>query len=291
MDVAGVRRELDVWLQMIRQGVEQGSPGLVPIFEDYAGEARFGLDIIAGDLARIPAGASILEIGAGMGLLSALLQRVGFQVVAIEPIGEGFSHLDRLRDIVLDTARAHGCAPSFQDIAAESLVLENCFDYAFSINVMEHVRSVQSVMKRVFAAMKPGARYRFVCPNYLFPFEPHFNILTLGSKRLTGLLFGPWIFKSKKVADPEGTWGSLNWITVPQVRRVCREDLRCDPWFDSDMLYQFVIRVLSDEDFQRRRGALMCRAFGLLERLKLTALLRRVPVSWQPAMNCVVTRP
>lgn len=286
-----ISTDLNRWLLTVRERVQDVSPSLLPLFEDYAGEARFGLDIIGADLESLPPGSAILEIGAGMVLLSCVLQRRGFQVVALEPIGEGFSHIDRLRDIVLECARAQGNTPTVHDTEAESLAVESLFDYAFSINVMEHVKCVPTVMRRVLAAIKPGAHYRFVCPNYLFPYEPHFNILTLGSKRLTGMLVGHWIFKSQRVADPAGTWASLNWITVRDVKRICREELLSDPRFDRDMLYRFVVRMLDDADFRRRRGTLMCRVLGLVETLKLTPLLRRVPVMLQPAMNCLVTRP
>ena len=43
---------------------------------------------------------------------------------------------------------------------------------------MEHVDDVPLVLRRVMSALRPGAAYRFVCPNYRFPFEPHFDIPT-----------------------------------------------------------------------------------------------------------------
>ena len=53
------------------------------------------------------------------------------------------------------------------------------------MNVMEHVEDPALAVDRLTAMLVPGASYRFLCPNYLFPYEPHFNMPTFGSKALT----------------------------------------------------------------------------------------------------------
>ena len=63
-------------------------------------------------------------------------------MTAVEPVGRGFSHFDRLRKIVLDYASEGGFAPTLFTIPAEDLEFASEFDYAFSINVMEHVGDV-----------------------------------------------------------------------------------------------------------------------------------------------------
>ena len=167
-------------------------------------------------------GAKVLEVGAGSLLLSCQLMREGFDVTALEPTGEGFSHFDQMRQMVLDKARSHGCCPTILDLPAERLAAVNCFDYAFSVNVMEHVDDVARVLETVGKSLTVGASYRFTCPNYLFPYEPHFNIPTFFSKQLTERLLGRKIFDSQRVPDPSGTWKSLNWINVVKVGRCVR---------------------------------------------------------------------
>lgn len=211
-------------------------------------------------------------------------------MTAVEPVGIGFSHIDRLREIVLDFAREKGFAPSLYTILAEDLEFTSEFDYAFSINVMEHVKDVAVVIRRVLAAIRPACSYRFVCPNYLFPYEPHFNMPTLFSKALTQRLLGKYIRSSQSVADPAGTWESLNWISVSQVRRICGKDLEVVPIFDSSVFYQFIERALHDEDFQRRRGPLIMSVLKKMNRLGLTRWLTKIPVVCQPAMDCVIVR-
>ena len=60
------------------------------------------------------------------------------------------------------------------------------------------------------SALRPGATFRFVCTNYRFPYEPHFDMPTLFAKSLTGGVLRPRILGSHTVIDPAGTWQSLN---------------------------------------------------------------------------------
>ena len=236
----------------------------------------------------MPTGSSVLEIGAGMLLLSCALQAAGYRVSALEPIGSGFSHLDRLRQIVWDYATRQGCAPKLDSIKAEQLDRDREFDFAFSINVMEHVDDVALVLRRVWSALRPGASYRFVCPNYAFPYEPHFGIPTLFSKALTERVFRRRILASPIVADPRGTWTSLNWISVASVRRIARESLGVEPEFDRTVLDRYVRRAIADSSFQRRHSPLIRRAFTLLDAV---GAFKLVPAGGQPVMSCRLERP
>lgn len=274
----------------IRRRVIEVAADLEPLFNKCAGEARFGLSVIETDLRHLSSCGRILEIGAGVLLLSCHLQREGYAVTAIEPAGYGFSHFDRLRKIVLAYASAGDFAPAFFALSAEDLDFESDFDFAYSINVMEHVGDVALVLRRVLSAIKPGGRYRFLCPNYLFPYEPHFNMPTLFSKTLTEHLFWKWIHSSRRIVDPQGLWMSLNWISVPQVRHICRNELGVEPVFDGSVLYRFIKRALYDNEFQNRRGALILNVLQTIDRLGMTRFLMRMPVVCQPAMNCCIVR-
>lgn len=274
---------------MVRRHICSSLPELLPVFEGYAGEAVFGRDLINSYLCELPFGANILEVGAGMLLLSCQLQREGFSVTANEPVGDGFSHFNRLQRIVLDLAYERGFAPAITSVGAESLDYEATFDFAFSINVMEHVNDVREVLARVLSALKPAACYFFVCPNYTFPYEPHFNLPTLGTKKLTKRILGRWLFRSPHLVDPEGTWASLNWITVSKVKSACQR-IGVDPEFDKNILFVFVQRTLNDVGFMKRRGTLLQWLLRTMDKLGVTKLFALLPVSVQPAMACVICR-
>ena len=282
---------LERWLAGAEQHLRAVAPDLEALVTDYAGEARFGAAVIAADLARLAPGARVLEVGAGTLLLSSALQAAGYRVTAVEPLGRGFSHFDRLRELVRDYALSRGCAPELRHIPAETLDATAAFDFAFSINVMEHVDDVALVLQRVWHALTPGGSYRFVCPNYTFPFEPHFGIPTIGGKALTWRLFHRRILASRVVIDPAGAWASLNWITVARVRQVCRQAFGVEPAFDRDVSYRFVRRAICDPSFQRRHGRVMRGLARGLGASGLIGLTRLVPAGLQPAMSCLVTRP
>lgn len=280
---------IDAWIDAVSRHVRDRAPELAFTVDDYAGEARFGAAIIADELAAVPAGAAVLEVGAGAMFLSTALQAAGYQMTAIEPVGSGFSHMATLRTLVLDYARDRGAAPQVLEIAAENLNVDRAFDLAFSINVMEHVADVDVTIGRVAAALRPGAAYHFVCPNYSFPFEPHFGIPTLGTKALTWRVFHRRIRGSRVVLDPDGSWASLNWISVSQVRHICRRR-RLEATFDGGVTSRFVQRALGDQTFQRRHGPTLRYVARGIEALGLARLADLVPVGLQPAMSCRVTR-
>lgn len=277
-------------LRELREVVSEQAPELLAIYDIYAGEARFGRELIADDLARLPAGAAVLEVGAGALLLSCLLKYEGFDMHALEPIGDGFSHFARLQEIVMHRARQRGFLPTMMCGTGEELDVECRFEYAFSVNVMEHVGDVGLVLQRVHAALKPGAAYRFMCPNYAFPFEPHFNIPTLVSRSLTERLMWRWIAGSKHVLDPEGTWASLNWITVREVRRTCRQHLGIEPTFERGILQTFFRRAVEDRQFQARRGVFIRAVASGLQRSGLVSLTRWLPIGFLPVMDCKIRR-
>jgi SAM-dependent methyltransferase len=285
------RLEADRLLDEIGQIVLRTAPALSAIFAIYAGEARFGRALIDRDLRRLGRGVRILEVGAGSFMLSCMLQREGHEVTPVEPTGAGFSHFTRLQDIVLAHAARQDAVPTVLRIPGEALSLDAQFDPAFSVNVMEHVADVGQVLRGVHRALKPGGIHRFVCPNYAFPYEPHFNIPTLFSRALTQRLLWPWIAGSKGLPDPLGTWASLNWITVRQVRRLSRRDLAVEPAFGADIFELFLERAASDPEFQARRGQLLTKGIGLFRRLHLLRAARIIPVAALPVMDCIIRRP
>lgn len=280
----------DEWLGQVRSRFTEAAPDLLRLFDTYSAEAVFGRLFIAGDLAGLQAGARVLEVGAGSLLLSCQLVREGFEVTALEPIGGGFSHFDRMRTIVLEQARAANCCPQTLNLPAEALSDVSRYNYAFSVNVMEHVDDVGVVLANVGRSLVQGAKYRFTCPNYIFPYEPHFDIPTLFSKKLTEKVLGNRILHSKRVADAAGTWQSLNWINVIQVERHVRGMHGFTVVFNRSGLVEALERTLSDPNFASRRSPFMRGLLVALVRIRVHKVFRHVPALLQPTMDCSVER-
>lgn len=277
---------IERWLNDVRACCSDSESSLLPLFETYAAEAAFGRNYIAPDLENLPPGAKILEVGAGSLLLSCQLVREGYRVTALEPVGSGFSHFDQMRQIVMARAAELECLPENLKISAEDL-METCrFDYAFSINVMEHVSDISRVVANVERSLVIGASYRFTAPNYLFPYEPHFNIPTLFSKKLTEKVFSRRIFGCAKMSDPAGTWESLNWITVIQIKEIVQKYPGLKVTFNRRLLVETIERIVSDPIFSSRRSPVVRYILLLLIKLQIHPLFRFMPPEIQPIMDC-----
>lgn len=281
---------MNTFIANIRLQLKKDAPDLLPLFETMSQEALFAWNWLKNDLESLPAGASLLEVGGGIFLLSCHLARQGFDITTVDPLGDGFSEFGKLRDCIMQVARASGAVPSVVEAPIESFISDKRFDFALSVNVMEHVTDPQEAMKRVFNVLKPGASYRFFCPNYIFPYEPHFNIPTLFSKKLTEKFLGKKIFDNRRLSDPRGIWRSLNWITTFDVSRYAqgqgwqRMDLR------RDTLVEMFERVVTDTAFSQRRSDRLVAIIHWLVDRKIHRLVKWFPVFFHPVMDCRLTK-
>jgi SAM-dependent methyltransferase len=273
-----------------RASIVARHPGLRELFETYANEAEFGLSIIEEDVGNLPEGSAILEIGAGILLLSGYLASRGFRVCALEPIEAGFSHFRELQDAVRRHYESLRLSLAVVVSTIEDYADEERFDYAFSINVFEHIHDVERGLSSAYGALKTGGTLRVYCPNYRFPYEPHFNIPTLGSKRLTEALFNSSIMGSAQVLDPRKTWEGLNWINVARVKRVFRARFGVMPAFNRLATYGIVARTLSDRRFNERRSPWISVVLRAIDRLGLMRLFMFFPVGFAPVMDFRVRR-
>jgi len=275
-------------LEQIGHLITVNAPELSSLYATYVGEARFGREFIDSDLRQLPRNASILEVGAGSLLLSCQLVREGYKVTALEPISNGFSHFGRMQDLIFGAASNLGCAPIVVNESAENLAIVDRFDYAFSVNVMEHVDDVGSAIRNVVASLKSEALYHFTCPNYLFPYEPHFNIPIIINKRLTGKLFFSRIFGCSSVVDASGLWKSINWINVIELDRIAKSSPNLKMIFGKRLVSDIMERVESDPEFARRRPRWMRFVISALVAGRSHYLFRYVPAPFLPIIDCVV---
>lgn len=278
---------MDGFLARIRSHVDAHAPELRSLFDTMAAEARFARDWLSEDLARLPVGAALLEVGGGVLLLSCQLAAEGFDITAIEPTGEGFGKFRQLGDIVLELAAAR---PTIAPCKAEDFISEKRFDFAFSLNVMEHIDLPDEAVRRVSEVLKPGASYHFLCPNYVFPYEPHFNIPTFFTKELTCRVMRHRIEGNTGMDDPKGVWRSLNWITVPKVKRFAAKDATLTLSFHRAMLVWMLERALTDKEFAGRRAQWMVAAIRSAVKLRVHHLAGYVPATLQPIMDVRLTK-
>lgn len=282
--------DFEEFLCDLSAAVARDHPHLFSLYSIFEQEARFGRTWLDDSLKGLAPGSALLEVGAGIMLLSCQLIREGFEVTALEPIGKGFSSFAELQDVVLSYAHERGAAPRVLNVAVEDFASEQKFAFAYSINVMEHVDDVPLALKNISAALAVYGRYRFTCPNYLFPYEPHFNIPTLFSKSMTASIFSNRIFGNQDMDDPEGVWRSLNWINVFQIKRAVRSLPDVSVQFERTMLRDALARLIIDEKFAERRSAWVRRIIGWIVSTGLYHLAVWIPVFAQPIIDCTLKR-
>lgn len=227
------------------------------------GETEFTLHMLDGHLEKRM---RLLEVGAGLGLTSAFLASLGFDITSIEPGGSGFEDYERINPVLrssLGIDHAHHRA-SVDTVTVD--VLGGRFDLIFSNNVLEHVDDVDAALGALDDLLTTEGFMAHHCPNYTIPYEPHFGIplLPFRPERTTALL-------PDRITST-GLWRSLNFVTARDIERIANRrgaELRLERGLLAD-----TVQRLTEPEFARRHPQLR-RLAPLLARVD--PMLRRIP--------------
>lgn len=251
--------------------------------DTYFSEMKFGHRFLS---RRIPYGRlRILEVGAGLGLLSIWLHRLGHEVVALEPAALAFGLFDATRREIWSACGEN--TPTLYEGGAETLTPEDhgSFDFIFSINVMEHIGALEEAFAAIAAVLRPGGVWLNSCPNYWIPYEPHYAIpMVPGAPGLTRRLFAGTI-------DPNpDTWDTLNFINWSTVRRLAAKN-RLKAEFETGGLHDSLVRLGEDPEFlSRHRHGFVGRVYAVLSRFGLVSLTRHLPAALSTPMIFTLRR-
>jgi 2-polyprenyl-3-methyl-5-hydroxy-6-metoxy-1,4-benzoquinol methylase len=282
--------KLDSFIADLRVDIQSKSQELVPLFDTFSQEALVAYTWLVPNLKCLNSKSEVLEVGAGLMILSCYLVKCGFKITALEPIGRGFSEFKTLQKLIIDYAVKNYCNPTIETTSIESFKLTRHFDFAFSVNVMEHVKDYSKAIVVVHDALKTNGQYRFSCPNYIFPYEPHFNIATLFNKKLTEFVFNDKIYNNQKLEDPAGVWESLNWISVCKINKVVKSIDKATIFFNTKIISDIILRTTTDSVFASRRSKWMIEIAEFTVKFKLNKLFDYLPASLIPIIDCTITR-
>ena len=143
MDVDAALEEMSEFADLVSARLANGSSLLRSAWTTYSNEAAWGRQYLDAELQRLTPGARILEVGAGTFALSGQLAREGFDVTGLEPVGLGFATMEGLGRLVGAAFDEQGVGYGRLPLMAEDLTDIEEYDFAFSINVLEHVRDVR----------------------------------------------------------------------------------------------------------------------------------------------------
>lgn len=239
---------------------------------DYVGEVPVALSLLDGIALK---DRRILDVGAGIGLATFFIRRIGYDVVALEPGGTGFEVNHELFLALRDYLDCKDV--TLLSIGAEALDPERHgeFDVMFSANVLEHVADLSAVVAAMAGALSPGGVMVHTCANYIIPYEPHY--------RLPLLPFAPAATPWAGTRRNEELWHSLNFITAHDLERLMR-GAGLMPAFAAGVMAHAFERLLVDPVFASRHSPAMARVAKVLQAIGGLALLRKWPPRWATPM-------
>ena len=261
-------------------------PEITDPLRTYISEAKFFKNIVAPDVANLTSGSYVIEVGSGIGLLSLHLASLGFEVTAFEPQSSGFNQMNAMRSLISENWKPSAPQVEFREASLnQTTQLEKLADYIFAINVIEHVHNFEELITHAVKAKTPEATMRIVCPNYSIPYEPHFNIPIIFTKRITKFVFGHKIHNSK-IPDSDEIWGDLSWPTQKKLKKI----LKSKGWnveFSRDATHEYLNRAFSDSDFIVRKGRIIGSLFKLTS--VLVKIVRFIPLAYLPVIDCRIS--
>lgn len=255
------------------------------LLRTYIGEAEFYFGLLKSNLTSTQG--KVFEVGSGVGLLAMLASSLGVHVLAFEPESAGFGNMQQMNFLL----RRAWCGPSvdvdwiYDRVGENDPRIGSPASFAYAINVIEHVPLEKEFFRSVMSNLRPGGSFRFICPNYSLPYEPHFEIPTLWNKRVTELVLGRKI-RSSSIPNALEMWDELSWPTVGRLTRLFRE-MNLEFEFGSEASERFLRRPFEDQSFIERKGKLLGSGMRLVGSV-LQPSVRRLPAQCWPMIDCTV---
>lgn len=244
-------------------------------YDAFINESFIALDLV---LPYLDKKARILEIGSGLPFFSMYLRREGYDITALEPAQLSFGFLNRA--IPKIQKKKPDIDLPMITLGAEDLdpAVHGKFDLIFSLNVIEHMQNIESSFSAMKNVLTKDGTMIHSCPNYAFPYEPHFGIL------LPPLFpqAGKYIAR-ERISAHQAVWDSLNFISYRKIVKLARQN-QMQLSFQKRTFYDAVYRLLNDKEFSRRH-VLFARIATKIAKTPLLELLRFIPAAFATPMT------
>ena len=194
---------------------------------------------------------SVLEIGSGTGILLNELKEnfPNIQFSGIDPNISGFHNLKT----VISKLNKDGYNIKVESTGVEKYSSDKKFDLIFSINVFEHVEDQVQYLLKTHQLLNKNGLNIILCPNYDFPYEPHFVIPIIINKKITKFLFN---FKNKnfeKKENEHGLWDGLSFLGRKKIEKILKKN-NYSYFLDDTIKVRMLNRLNSDKAFKKRQG-------------------------------------
>lgn len=263
-------------------------PDLFSMFLTYQNEALEARKRLDSNLNKMDVDSEILEVGGGMLALTVQLASEGFRVTTVEPVGEGFSNMAYLMNLYLKIAETENIRFDFINAPIENSRFQKKFDYIFLINVMEHLKNPYSVVIHLMKYLSNSGKIRFFCPNYDFPYEPHFQKWLF--RRKNNAFFLPASRAESRLIDTaewDKVYRSLNFLTLSKLEKFFSQ-ANIHYTYKKDALRNLLQRGIEDKQLQNRHKVL---TYGvrLAVKFRLVGLLNFLPKKFWPVIDIEIT--
>ncbi len=195
---------------------------------------------------------TILEIGSGTSILLNELSKCfpNKKFFGLDPHQRGYSGYEKISKKISSTKNLSIIHDDFTQFSPGY-----SFDLIFSFNVFEHLQDQNEYIDKVNKLLKDNGRSIILCPNYDFPYEPHFIIPIIRNKEMTYKFFKNRIEKHEQKTGEIGLWKGLNLCSKKKLSHYLKES-NFSFTFDNSIKERFFKRIDDDQSsyFKKRQG-------------------------------------
>lgn len=220
-------------------------------------EANFGYRHISAYVNDLKDGNTVLEVGSGTGILISILakQMPNLKFTGIEPGQAGFGQylVDGKVLINHNINNLNIFTGNYEDFEINSKEIK--YNIIYTINVLEHLLDWKDFIRFIKNKLKPNGKAIILCPNYSFPYEPHFRIPLIINSKITYSIFKKRILNFEKSNNCNGLWMGLNFVTWTQLNGECKKQ-NLKSFNNSKIIEDLFERLNIDEKFSSRHKLL-----------------------------------
>lgn len=229
---------------------------------------------------------NILEIGSGTGILLKELSRIFSEKTfhGLDPHQRGFYNYEKISKKI-----SNNNLLIFND-ELETFSSTESYDLIFSFNVFEHLEDQKIYIKKIDNLLKKDGKSVILCPNYDFPYEPHFIIPIIYNKNITYKFFKKKITDHEKITGEKGLWDGLNFCSKKKLKKyLIRNDYQFN--FDQGIKDRLLQRIDDDKSlyFEKRQG-IVAKIAKIAKKLKLDKFIFNFLMIPFPYMKIIIKK-
>lgn len=195
---------------------------------------------------------NILEIGSGTGILLRELSIIfpEKKFTGLDPYKSGFHGYETISGNIRLNKNL-----KINQIAIDKFQPNIKYDLIFSFNVFEHLKKQEKYLKLTYKFLNTNGKNLIMCPNYDFPYEPHFLVPIIFNKQVTFKIFKKKILNYERKTKEFGLWKHLNFNGKNKINKMMEKN-KINYIYDQSIKNRILDRLKNDNSnyFKKRQG-------------------------------------